>query len=134
MKKQGVLNARLSYLIARLGHTDRLVICDAGLPIPFSAEVVDLALTRNVPRFLETLETILQETEFEGAIVAEETAEISPVLYKELKRLLPDITIASVSHEEFKKLMCENGNVAFVRTGEVTPYANVILISGVNFD
>jgi D-ribose pyranase len=134
MKKKGVLNAQLSHAIARLGHTDRIVVCDAGLPIPRSAELVDLALTRNVPRFLEAVRTILQEMEVEEAVVAAETEKVSPALYSDLKKLLPDITVKSVTHEEFKRLTCANGNVTFVRTGEATPYANVILISGVDFD
>jgi D-ribose pyranase len=134
MKKQGVLNAHLSHVIARLGHTDRLVVCDAGLPIPRSAELVDLALTRNVPRFLQTVGTILQEMEVDEAVVAAETEKVNPALYNDLKRLLPGVTIKSVTHEEFKQLTCQNGNITFVRTGEVTPFANVILISGVDFD
>ena len=134
MKKQGVLNAHLSQIIARLGHMDRLVVCDAGLPIPRSAEVVDLALTRNVPRFLDAVKTILQEMEVEEVVVATEIQKVSPALYHDLKRLLPGIAMKNVTHEEFKRMTCENGNVAFVRTGEVTSYANIILVSGVDFD
>ncbi|MEQ4517252.1 MAG: RbsD/FucU domain-containing protein, partial [Pantoea agglomerans] len=32
MKKGRLLNAELSHVIARLGHTDTLTIADAGLP------------------------------------------------------------------------------------------------------
>ena len=45
MKKSGTLNSQLSRIIAMMGHSDRIVICDCGLPIPRGAEVVDLALT-----------------------------------------------------------------------------------------
>jgi D-ribose pyranase len=38
-----------------------------------------------------------------------------------------------VSHEQFKQLSCEVRTIAFVRTGEATPFANVILESGVTF-
>lgn len=59
MKKTAVLNAQLSGVIASLGHTDGLTICDAGLPIPSEQQCVDLALTKGVPSFLSTLEVVL---------------------------------------------------------------------------
>ncbi len=135
MKKTGVLNSHLSRVIASMGHSDRLVVCDSGFPVPRSADIVDLALTKNVPRFAETLKVILSEAEIEAAIVAEEVKTASPATYQEIQRLLPKIPISTVSHEEFKKLTQNGtGNISFVRTGEATPYANVILIAGVTFD
>ena len=61
MKKSGILNAKLSEIIASMGHTDKLVICDSGLPIPKGAQTVDLALSLNIPSFIDTLQVILQE-------------------------------------------------------------------------
>ena len=133
MKKNGILNAPLSKVIASLGHTDRLVICDSGLPIPRDAELVDLALTKNIPRFLDTLKIILEEFAVEKAIVAEEIIQKNGDLFKEVENLLNSISIQKVSHEEFKQKTRENGTVVFVRTGEATPYANIILIAGVTF-
>ena len=34
MRRGGILNAQLAGALAQLGHTDTLVVCDAGLPIP----------------------------------------------------------------------------------------------------
>jgi D-ribose pyranase len=134
MKKSGVLNRALSKVIASMGHTDRLVICDSGLPIPKNAEIVDLALTGNIPRFVDTLKVILEELQVENAIVAEEILKVNNGIYKEITSQLKGIDIKKVSHEKFKELTRENGNIYFVRTGEVTPYANIILVSGVTFD
>lgn len=134
MKKTGILNSELCRIVARLGHTDRLVVCDSGLPIPLSAVSVDLALKKNVPRFLDTLELLADEMVIEQAVIAEELEKINRPVYDGLVRLLPGVEITAVSHEEFKKRTRENGNVSFVRTGEATPYANVILVSGVDFD
>lgn len=135
MKKNGILNSELSRIVAQMGHTDKLVICDSGLPIPRSAEVIDLALSTNLPRFIETLKVILQELQIEEAIVAEEMIDVSCSVYEEVTSLLPEINIQKVSHEEFKKITRNpEGNIAFVRTGEATPYANIILISGVTFN
>lgn len=46
MKKGTVLNSDISSVISRLGHTDTLVVCDAGLPIPKSTTRIDMALTQ----------------------------------------------------------------------------------------
>lgn len=133
MKKIGVLNAQLSRIIASMGHTDRLVIGDLGLPIPRNTEVIDLALTGNVPRFLETLEVVLSELQVEQVIIAEEMKTISNGVYKEVSRLLADVDIKRIPHEEFKAIIHRDANITFVRTGEMTPYANIILVSGVTF-
>jgi D-ribose pyranase len=134
MKKFGILNARLAQVIAAQGHSDRLVVCDCGLPIPRSANVVDLALTQNIPRFLETLKVILEETEIESAYVAEEMASVSRPLYDKTMALLGPTPVTVVPHETFKQMTANGGTTTFVRTGEATPFANIILVSGVAFD
>lgn len=133
MKKTGILNAELSRMVASMGHTDRLVVCDSGLPIPNGKDVVDLALTANIPRFKDTLSVILEELEVERAIVADEMSSSSGNLLNEVRDMLPGVSIESVPHERFKEITNENGNTCFVRTGEATPYANIILCSGVTF-
>ena len=133
MKKIGTLNTHLSRVIAGMGHTDRLVVCDCGLPIPRGKEVVDLALAPGLPGFLDVLRVVLGELEVEGATVAEELAEQPHGVSEGLRSLLPGVEPETVSHERFKALTAEPGVVAFVRTGEATPYANVILASGVTF-
>ena len=133
MKKSGILNSQLAGIIASMGHTDKLVICDCGLPIPRNAELVDLALCEKIPGFLETLSIILQELKVEGAVIAEELLQSSNGTFEEIKKMLPGIDIKKTSHDNFKQL-CRNGDrVSFVRTGETTPYANIILHAGVIF-
>ena len=131
MKKTPLLNVELSEVIAGLGHGDMLVIGDAGLPIPLDVRRIDLALTRNVPGFIDTLRTVLAEMQVQSVIVAEETGQKSPHILDAIKQLLPNTPIEVVSHELLKA--DTEGAVAVVRTGEFTPYANIILVSGVVF-
>lgn len=133
MKKSGILNASLARIVASMGHTDKLVVCDAGLPIPPGNVVVDLALTANIPRFLETLAVVLQELQVEQAVVADEMESMSKNVFESVQELLSDVEMVSVPHDQLKEVMNGDGNVFFVRTGEATPYANIILISGVTF-
>lgn len=129
MRKGGVINAQLAYSLARLGHTDRLVVCDAGLPIPHEPEVVDLAFRFGVPSFEVVLSGLLEELVVEGATAAEEVKEQNPNVHELLDAQLPDLEF--VPHEELKRLSSTARLI--VRTGEATPFANVVLRCGVPF-
>ena len=131
MKKSTLLNSELSFIIAKLGHTDMLVIGDAGLPIPATTQRVDLALVRGVPGAIETLRAVISEMQVERIILANETQTVNPKFEQEVRELLPDVTVDFVTHEELKNLSADAR--AVVRTGECEPYANVILVSGVAF-
>ena len=131
MKKSTLINSEISYEISKMGHTDSIVVCDSGLPIPSGVKRIDLALKKGLPTFLDTLDTILEELEVEEVIIAEEIIEASNDLNKEIEKRFANITITTVSHEDFKMLTKESK--AIVRTGEFTPYANIILKSGVVF-
>ncbi|WP_423841009.1 D-ribose pyranase [Vibrio mytili] len=139
MKKSSLINADVSYLVATLGHTDEFTVCDAGLPIPDHVQRIDLALTHGVPSFLDTVRVILSESQIESVILAEEFSLVSPELHEALLTELnresdkagKPIEICYVSHEAFKQRTTQSR--AVVRTGECTPYANVIFQAGVAF-
>ena len=132
MRKTALLNSNVSSVISRMGHTDRLTIGDCGLPIPRDVERIDLALKLGVPGFLETLDVILEELCVEKIILAEEIKTASPEMHAEiLKRFPAKVAVEYVPHEDFKRATVSSK--AVVRTGECTPYANVILCSGVTF-
>lgn len=129
MKKTKMINSELSYVVSQMGHTDSLTIGDCGLPIPSETKRIDLALTHNIPTFIQTLDVILEELCIEEAIIASEIKEKNPEIYAEIEKRIP--TLQEVSHEEFKVLT--KYSKAVVRTGECSPYANIILKSGVVF-
>lgn len=131
MKKTTLLNSELSYVIATLGHMQTLVVADAGLPIPSETERIDLALTKGVPDAIETLKVILDEMQVEKVILAEEVKKHNPQFLIAVKKLLPGVPMEFETHLIFKE-MTSNAQ-AVVRTGEFSPYANVILVSGVVF-
>lgn len=132
MKKTTLLNSQISAVIAKMGHTDSVAIGDCGLPIRGQAERIDLALKKGVPDFITTLETVLSELCVERAVIATETKNVSPEMYKKIVDTLGDrIKVEFVSHDDLKKLT-ENCT-AVIRTGECTPYSNIVLYSGVTF-
>lgn len=139
MKKGPLLNSNISAVIAEMGHTDTLTIADAGLPVPPSAERIDLAVTHGIPDFLTVLETVLSELHVERVTLAAEIKDRSPDMLRNIQVLLgkagakqgKSIEIEYVIHDEFKYMTFESS--AVVRTGECTPYANILLHSGVVF-
>ncbi|MBM7454796.1 D-ribose pyranase [Oceanisphaera litoralis] len=139
MKKTTLLNSHLSALVARVGHTDDIVLADAGLPIPAGPERIDLAVSPGLPGLQPMLAALLSELQLESVVLAEEIKTVSPDLHRLLLSQLAeaadaqgrDIPVNYISHADFKRQNA--GARAVVRTGECTPYANIILRCGVPF-
>jgi D-ribose pyranase len=128
MKKTALINSEISHVIASLGHTDMIVIADAGLPISAETHRIDLALTRGIPTFLDTLKVLMEEMHVEKALVSEEVKNVSPQIYASICSQLGDIPIEAIQHRDIKLLT--GSAKAVTRTGEFAPYGNVILVSG----
>lgn len=134
MKKIGLLHPELSHLVASLGHGDQIVIADAGLPVPAGVCRIDLAFSPGKPAFIDVLDAVLSEMKVESAVLAEEIRTVPPEAFyqKALERFEAfEGAVEYVLHEDFK-LASQNVR-AIIRTGEFTPYANVILTCGVVF-
>jgi D-ribose pyranase len=129
VKKGGILNEALAGALARLGHTDLVVVADCGLPRPPGVPVVDLAVTFGVPTFAQVVDLLAGEIVVEQATVAAEARESNPEALRLLAARFGEPRW--VWHEELKAETAECR--LFVRTGEATPYANVILRCGVPF-
>lgn len=135
MKKNGILNSDISRVLSYMGHTDQIAVGDCGLPIPEETERIDLALKFGVPGFMEVLCEVKKEMKIEKIILAEEIRTKNPEILKQILQLFDraeeDCEIEYVSHEELKEKThtCK----AVIRTGETTPYANIILQSACLF-
>ncbi|MDU0893809.1 MAG: D-ribose pyranase [Finegoldia magna] len=126
MKEKGILNSEISKRLSDLGHTDLIAIGDCGLPI-YPEKKIDLALKLGEPKFIDVLETLLDDFGCEHYILASEIKEENPDQEKAIKDLLNGVSSEYISHEDFKKKL---DDVKFViRTGENTPYSNIILES-----
>lgn len=131
MKKSGILNAQLAGYIAALGHKDLFLISDAGMPIPKGVPIVDLVLCEGVPTFEQVLAAVLGEAEVEFYYLADEIQEKNQLLLKIIEEALPQTRHETMSHADFKEFTKQ---VKFaIRTGEFTPYPNIILSAGVAF-
>lgn len=131
MKKQGILNSDIARILAVMGHTDTLCVADCGLPVPQTVERVDISLRLGFPGFIDTLSAIAADMVVEHITLAEEIKTGNPQMLEAVEALFPGIPATFVPHTSFKEITRSCHGI--VRTGEATPYANIILHSGVNF-
>ncbi|MGL2207719.1 D-ribose pyranase [Oenococcus oeni] len=131
MKKTTVINSEISSVIAGMGHMDWLGIGDAGMPVPLGTKKIDLALTKNLPSFIDVLKNVLIELEVQKIYLADEIKTKNPEQLQAIKQLMPNVEIEFVPHSELKKDLAKTH--AFIRTGEMTAFSNIILESGVVF-
>jgi D-ribose pyranase len=123
MKKTGILNKDISEVIASMGHLEILTVCDAGLPIPESV--------KRIPRFLDVITAIEKELFVQQIIITNELKETNPEFDEKIRSIFQNVEITYITHTEFKELSLKSK--AIVRTGEFTPYANLMFVSGVVF-
>ncbi len=131
MKRGTILNSVLINAIGCMGHTDLMMICDAGYPIPAGAWKVDLALTKDDPDIYKILKLIEKDLVVEKVIVAEEQEKYNPPLFGNVKDLFNYAELEKVPHTEVMTILREKVKV-FVRSGSFEPWGNVILQSGVD--
>lgn len=131
--KNLILNSKINEVISSLGHFQKLVICDSGLPIPFEAYLIDISLTRNIPSFLSVFNAIINELDIEKIILASEIKTENAKLDNEINVIKnrEQLIIEYISHEKLKLL--SNDAYCFIKTGETSVYANCIIEAGVNF-
>lgn len=131
MKKTEVINSDISTVIAGMGHMDWLSIGDAGMPVPMGTQKIDLAVSKQLPSFIDVLKNVLSELEVQKIYLANEIKTENPQQLKAIEKLIPNVEIEFVDHAQLKKDLAQTH--AFIRTGEMTPYSNIILESGVTF-
>lgn len=131
MKRNGILNAQLSGAIATLGHTDLLMVVDAGFPIPTTANRVDLAIAENLPDLRTVLRLVSDELVIQGVVRAEDVVSNNPRLDDFLLATFPDAEFTTLSHASVLSDLAFKAKV-IVRTGAFEPWGNIGLICGVD--
>ncbi|PIC70866.1 D-ribose pyranase [Sporosarcina sp. P16b] len=129
MKKHGMINRDIAAVLAKMGHTDQLTIADCGLPIPEGVPCIDLSYTLGKPGFTEVLLELMRDFQAEKVYIASEIKVENPAVYSEIKRL--ECQIDELTHDQLKEQSRQSKVI--IRTGEATPYANIIVQSGVIF-
>lgn len=128
--EDGILNADLSHAIASMGHTDLIMVVDAGYPIPNDTWRIDLAVTRGVPSLFDVLEVIHNELIPERVLYAENVPEMNPDMDEFLQKLYGG-SAADLETIPHKDVLAYGPDAkAIVRTGSLVPWGNVVIQCG----
>ena len=126
---RGLLNPHVLSLLARVRHTNTLVIADRGFPSWPAVETIDLSLVDGVPTVLQVLAAVRQNFVIGEAFMAKEFFRAnSPATRKVFAAALAGAKVTHEPHVAFKRRV--PGAVGLIRTGDTVQYANVILVSG----
>lgn len=128
--EHSIIHAELNHAIASMGHTDVLVVTDAGYPIPAGAWRIDLALTRGIPKLYDVLELVHEALIPETVMYADAVPENNPEMDERVRRIYDGSAaeIKTVPHEEI--LAYGSRAKAIVRTGSFVPWGNVVIQCG----
>lgn len=131
MKRNGILNAQLSGALATLGHTDLVLVVDAGFPIPSTATRVDLAIAEDLPKLETVLELVSKELIVEGVVLAEDVVTHNEPLAAFVQETFSDAPLETRSHAEMLGEMAQRAKI-IIRTGAFNPWGNIGLVCGVD--
>lgn len=135
MLMSGILHPGLLKLMGECGHTDWLMLSDAGMPVPVGKERIDLAILNDLPRQLTILKAISDQLKLEKVYMAGEIGQVSPIYLSKVRAFLEkrDIPLEFVPHEQLKAMSQAPQTRACIRTGERTSYSTMILQVGVPY-
>ena len=124
----GILNPTVLHLLARVRHTNTLVISDRGFPFWPQIETIDLSLVDDVPTVMQVLAAIQGNFKIGRVFAAEEFKKNNDATrLQALTSRLNGVPLVFEPHVEFKKRV--PSAIGLIRTGDATPYGNVIIES-----
>jgi D-ribose pyranase len=131
MLQTGILNPHVLDLVARIRHTNTLVIADWAFPFWPEIETVDLSLIKGIPTVLDVLEALRPNFKVGRIWQAEEFLATNPAeviqSFNSAFAGFPDATVERLPHAAFKSRVPDT--IGLIRTGDPTAYGNVILES-----
>ena len=128
MLKSGILNPRVLELLARVRHTNTLVIADRGFPFWPQMETVDLSLVDDVPTVLQVLSAVRGSCSFRSAWMAKEFLRANDKRTQAgFVAALKGAAVKFEPHVDLKKRV--PNAIGLIRTGDTTQYANIVLES-----
>ncbi len=129
MVETGLLNRDIVAELAKMGHTDRILIADAGLAIPNTTKVIDVSLDVDVPTTIDVLKVLLKHFSVEKIILSQATIDVSPSRYEEYLSLFDkNMPCEIVEHSTLRNTLTKQVKFA-IRTGDFTANSNIILVS-----
>ncbi len=132
MKRFGILNHRLAAAVAKMGHDDIMIVCDAGFPVNHDEvdKVIDLTVVPGVPDLLVVLKAIRQEMWVERVAMKQAAPTGNPRVCEQVERIFPDAEFGTMPNEWFHREGYTQAKY-IIRTAAWLPYGDVALWSGI---
>ncbi|PTY03250.1 transport protein RbsD/FucU [Opitutaceae bacterium EW11] len=128
MLRTGILNPALLSLLARVRHTNTLVIADRGFPFWPQIETLDLSLVDGIPTVAQVLDALRPNFVMGRVFAAREFTEVNtPATVEALRSRLGEVPLVLEPHVEFKRRVPQA--IGLIRTGDTVQYANLIIES-----
>lgn len=131
MLQEGILNPHILDLVARIRHTNTLVISDWAFPFWKEIETVDISLTQGIPTVLDVLKLLQPNFKIGHIWQAEEflanNDEDTIKTFDEVFAGSAEAEVTREPHLVFKKRVPHA--IGLIRTGDPTPYGNIIVES-----
>jgi len=129
MLKTGILNPHICSLLARVRHTNLLVVADRGFPFWPQIETIDISLVDDIPTVLDVIAALRPNFVIDQAWMAEEfLSHNDERIQAKFRMHLGGIPLAYEPHAEFKRRV--PAATGLIRTADMIQYANIILRSG----
>lgn len=129
MRETGIVNREICDALSTLGHTDEIIVCDAGFAIPLGVRTIDISLGENKPTVPEVLAELKKHFSVERLVISEETRKFMPSRFKEMSEAFgPDIPVDVIPHTVMREKATRVK--AIIRTGDFSAYSNVSIVSG----
>ena len=129
MTETGILNREIAAEMARTGHTDMIIIADAGLAVPNTTKVIDLSLAPNLPTALQVLDEVLKHFSVEKIIYSQATVDVSPTREQEFLSRFDDCVEREVVPDPVLLDELTRKAKFVIRTGDFTANSNLVLVS-----
>ncbi|SNY90241.1 simple sugar transport system permease protein [Cohaesibacter sp. ES.047] len=125
-----ILHPELANALATLGHTDIVMVTDAGFPIPKDAHRIDLGFYEGLPDVLDILKVLRKEIFVEEVHFATDVRDRHPDLYAELQSIYTGAgaVFKGTDHETLVNEYAKKAKV-IIRSGSFNPWANIALVA-----
>ena len=128
MLRSGILNPHLLSLLARVRHTNRLVIADSMFPAWPGIETVDLSLVYGIPTVPQVVAAIVANWKAGPIWMASDFHDHNDAAVRtEFQSAFGDTPVIWEPHLALKTRV--PGAIGLIRTGERRIYTNVVLES-----
>lgn len=130
MRTKRILHPQLTHAIATLGHTDIILVTDAGFPIPVNANRIDLGFYEGMIDVLDILKVLRQEIFVEEVHFAPEVKTEYPELYKDVQQIYTGsgADFFAKTHQELCSEIAPKAKF-IIRSGSFKPWANFALVA-----